>query len=300
MAILATIISGVMALMRKTVLHPAALVSSLVVFLAGTAFAAQPLPWQLGLQPPAGSIAEMADDLHDLLLIVITLISLFVLGLLVYVGVRFRAAANPVPSKTSHHTVIEVLWTVIPVLILVGIAVPSFRLLYYLDKTADTDMVIKVTGNQWYWNYEYPDEGIAFDSYMVDESELQEGQIRLLSVDYPMVVPENTRIKLLITGNDVMHSFFVPSLAVQVYAFIGRTNEVWIDVPTGAQTYYGQCNQICGVNHAYMPIEVKALPAAEYQEWVKSAREEFAMSTPSPAVKPAAGSQAPIVLASAN
>ena len=161
-------------------------------------------------------------------------------------------------------------------------------------------MVIKVTGNQWYWNYEYPDEGIAFDSYMVDEGDLQEGQIRLLSVDYPMVVPENTRIKLLITGNDVMHSFFVPSLAVQVYAFIGRTNEVWIDVPTGAQTYYGQCNQICGVNHAYMPIEVKALPAAEYQEWLKSAREEFAMSTPSPAVKPEAGSEAPIVLASAN
>ena len=113
-------------------------------------------------------------------------------------------------------------------------------------------------------------------------------------------MPENTRIKLLITGNDVMHSFFVPSLAVQVYAFIGRTNEVWIDVPTGAQTYYGQCNQICGVNHAYMPIEVKALPEAEYQEWLKSAREEFAMSTPSPAVKPETGSEAPIVLASAN
>lgn len=300
MAFLATIASEVMAYMRKVILHPATLVSSLVVLLAGTASAAQPLPWQLGLQPPAGSIAEMADDLHDLLLIVITLISLFVLGLLVYVGVRFRAAANPVPSKTSHHTVIEILWTVIPVVILVGIAVPSFRLLYYLDKTAETDMVIKVTGNQWYWNYEYPDEGIAFDSYMVDEGDLQEGQIRLLSVDYPMVVPENTRIKLLITGNDVMHSFFVPSLAVQVYAFIGRTNEVWIDVPTGAQTYYGQCNQICGVNHAYMPIEVKALPAAEYQEWLKSAREEFAMSTPSPAVKPETGSETPIVLASAN
>ena len=300
MAFLATIASEVMAYMRKVILHPATLVSSLVVLLAGTASAAQPLPWQLGLQPPAGSIAEMADDLHDLLLIVITLISLFVLGLLVYVGVRFRAAANPVPSKTSHHTVIEILWTVIPVVILVGIAVPSFRLLYYLDKTAETDMVIKVTGNQWYWNYEYPDEGIAFDSYMVDEGDLQEGQIRLLSVDYPMVVPENTRIKLLITGNDVMHSFFVPSLAVQVYAFIGRTNEVWIDVPTGAQTYYGQCNQICGVNHAYMPIEVKALPAAEYQEWLKSAREEFAMSTTSPAVKPETGSETPIVLASAN
>ena len=247
--------------------------------MTGTAaLAAEPLPWQMGLQPPAGSIAEMADDLHNLLLVVITLISLFVLGLLVYVGVRFRASANPVPSRTSHHTVIEILWTVIPVIILVGIAIPSFRLLYYLDKTADTDMVIKVTGNQWYWSYEYPDEGIVFDSYMVDEEDLQEGQTRLLSVDYPMVVPENTRVKLLITGNDVMHSFFVPSLAVQVYAFIGRTNEVWIDVPEGEKTYYGQCNQICGINHAYMPIEVRALPEAEYKAWLETAREEFAMN----------------------
>ena len=279
---------------------PLALACVGLLLATGSASAAQPLPWQLGLQPPAGSIAEMADDLHNLLLVIITLISLFVLALLVYVGIRFRASANPVPSKTSHNTVIEVLWTVIPVLILVGIAVPSFRLLYYLDKTADTDMVIKVTGNQWYWNYEYPDEGIAFDSYMVDEDDLQEGQIRLLSVDYPMVVPENTRIKLLITGNDVMHSYFVPSLAVQVYAFIGRTNEVWIDVPEGEKTYYGQCNQICGVNHAYMPIEVRALSEAEYQAWLKTAREEFAMNTTVPQVAPEAVAEDKILLASAN
>jgi cytochrome c oxidase subunit 2 len=247
------------------------------VLMSFSAHAAKPEPWQMDLQPPAGTIAEMATDLHNMLLIVITLISLFVLGLLIYVGFRFRASANPVPSKTSHNTVIEILWTVIPVIILVGIAVPSFRLLYYMDRTADTDMVIKVTGNQWYWNYEYPDEGIAFDSYLVDEEDLGENQIRMLSVDYPMVVPANTRIKLLITGNDVMHSFFVPSLAVQVYAFIGRTNEVWIDVPAGKQTYYGQCNQICGINHAYMPIEVRALPRDEYDAWVSTARDEFAM-----------------------
>jgi cytochrome c oxidase subunit 2 len=279
---------------------PVTLAMAAVFMAVGSASAAQPLPWQLGLQPPAGSIAEMADDLHNLLLVVITLISLFVLALLVYVGVRFRASANPVPSKTSHNTVIEILWTVIPVLILVGIAVPSFRLLYYLDKTAETDMVIKVTGNQWYWNYEYPDEGIAFDSYMVDEEDLKDGQIRLLSVDYPMVVPENTRIKLLITGNDVMHSYFVPSLAVQVYAFIGRTNEVWIDVPEGGKTYYGQCNQICGVNHAYMPIEVRALPEAEYKAWLETAREEFAMNTSVPQVAPEAVAGENILLASAN
>ena len=241
-----------------------------------SASAAVPQPWQMDLQPPAGSMAEMATDLHNLLLVVITAITLFVLGLLVYVGIKFRAAANPVPSKTSHNAIIEVLWTVIPVLILVGIAIPSFRLLYYMDRTNETDMVIKVTGNQWYWNYEYPDDGVAFDSYLVDEANLQPGQIRMLSVDNPLVVPENTRIKLLITGNDVMHSFFVPSLAVQMYAFIGRTNEAWIDVPAGTKTYYGQCNQICGINHAYMPIEVQALPKDEYAAWLVTAKQEFA------------------------
>jgi cytochrome c oxidase subunit 2 len=250
----------------------------MVATLTEGAHAAAPVPWQMDLQPPAGSLAEMATDLHNLLLVVITLISLFVLGLLIYVGVRFRESRNPNPTKTSHNTVIEILWTVIPVLILVGIAIPSFRLLYYMDRTNETDMVIKVTGNQWYWNYTYPDEGISFDSYMIDEADLKPGQTRLLSVDYPMVVPEGTRVKLLITGNDVMHSFFVPSLAVQLYAFIGRTNEAWIDVPMGSQTYYGQCNQICGVNHAYMPIEVKALPKEEYAAWLKGAKEEFALN----------------------
>jgi len=253
------------------------------MMIAGTAQAAAPVPWQLGLQAPAGSIAEMAYSLHDILLVVITLISLFVLALLIYASVRFRAGRNPNPSKTSHNAVIEVLWTVIPVLILVGIAVPSFRLLYYLDRTNETDMVIKVTGNQWYWNYDYPDDGIVFDSYMVDEADLKAGQPRLLTVDNPLVVPEGTRIKLLITGNDVMHSFFVPSLAVQVYAFIGRTNEVWMDVPAGKQTYYGQCNQICGVNHAFMPIEIKALPKAEYAAWLAEAKEKFAAAAPAPA-----------------
>ncbi|XDZ69219.1 cytochrome c oxidase subunit II [Alphaproteobacteria bacterium LSUCC0226] len=266
---------------------------ALALSATGAAMAAAPVPWQMDLQPPAGSLAEMATDLHNLLLVVITLISLFVLALLIYVGVRFRASRNPNPSKTSHHTVIEILWTVIPVLILVGIAVPSFRLLYYMDRTNETDMVIKVTGNQWYWNYSYPDEGIAFDSYMVDEADLKPGQPRLLTVDNPMVVPEGTRIKLLITGNDVMHSFFVPSLAVQVYAFIGRTNEAWIDVPVGGQTYYGQCNQICGVNHAYMPIEVKALPKAEYAAWLANAKKEFASNEVVPA-------QTEVTLASAK
>ena len=246
------------------------------VLCVSTAYAAEPQPWQLGLQDPAGSIAERATSLHNMLLVIITVISLFVLGLLVYVCVRFRASANPKPSKTSHNTIIEILWTVVPVLILVVIAVPSFQLLYYMDKTKDTEMVIKVTGNQWYWNYEYPDENISFDSYLVDEEDLGEDQIRLLSVDNPLVVPAGTRIKLLVTGNDVMHSFFVPSLAVQIYSIAGRINEAWIDVPEGMKKYYGQCNQICGVNHAYMPIVVQALNEADYAEWLLNAKEEFA------------------------
>ena len=247
------------------------------IFTASVAGAAQPEPWQIGLQEPAGSIAQKATDLHNLLLIIISLISVFVLALLVYVGWRFRRDANPTPSKTTHNTTIEILWTVVPVLILVVIAVPSFRLLYYMDETKNAEMVIKVTGNQWYWNYEYMDDQIAFDSYMLSDDELQPGQPRLLSVDNPLVVPANTKIKMLVTGNDVMHSFFVPSLAVQTYAFIGRVNEVWIDVPEGEKTYYGQCNQICGVNHSFMPIVVKAMAKEEYQAWLADAKQEFAI-----------------------
>ena len=247
------------------------------IFAASVAGAAQPEPWQIGLQEPAGSIAQKATDLHNLLLIIISLISVFVLALLVYVGWRFRRDANPTPSKTTHNTTIEILWTVVPVLILVVIAVPSFRLLYYMDETKNAEMVIKVTGNQWYWNYEYMDDQIAFDSYMLSDDELQPGQPRLLSVDNPLVVPANTKIKMLVTGNDVMHSFFVPSLAVQTYALIGRVNEVWIDVPEGEKTYYGQCNQICGVNHSFMPIVVKAMAKEEYQAWLADAKQEFAI-----------------------
>ena len=247
------------------------------IFAASVAGAAQPEPWQIGLQEPAGSIAQKATDLHNLLLIVISLISVFVLALLVYVGWRFRRDANPTPSRTTHNTTIEILWTVVPVLILVVIAVPSFRLLYYMDETKNAEMVIKVTGNQWYWNYEYMDDQIAFDSYMLSDDELQPGQPRLLSVDNPLVVPANTKIKMLVTGNDVMHSFFVPSLAVQTYALIGRVNEVWIDVPEGEKTYYGQCNQICGVNHSFMPIVVKAMAKEEYQAWLADAKQEFAI-----------------------
>ena len=252
-----------------------------VITMASSAFAAEPTPWQMGLQPAAGSIAERAADLHNLLLIIITGITVLVLALLTYTCWRFRESKNPTPSKTSHNTLIEVIWTVAPVVILLIIAVPSFKLLYYMDRTDETDMVIKVTGAQWYWNYEYLDEQIAFDSYMIETEDLVDGQKRLLDVDNPMIVPEGTRIKLLVVGNDVLHSFFMPAMAVQVYTVAGRTNETWIDVPMGEKTYYGQCNQICGINHSYMPIVIKAVSAQDYEQWLNEARKEFAtLDTP--------------------
>ncbi|MAJ35770.1 MAG: cytochrome c oxidase subunit II [Candidatus Puniceispirillum sp. TMED52] len=266
---------------NSNLVKPLGAVTSLLSFVAmlvmsATAMAAAPEPWQMGLHPPAGSIAEQANDLHNLLLVIITAISVFVLLLLVYTCFRFRESKNKVASKTTHNPLIEVLWTVIPVIILVVIAIPSFRLLYYQDRTDLADMVIKVTGAQWYWSYEYPDEQVAFDSYMIEDEDLTEGQQRLLEVDYPLVVPEGTRIKLLVEGIDVMHSFFVPSLAVQKYTVVGRTNETWIDVPMGEATYYGQCNQICGTNHSYMPIVIKAVSAENYAAWLEGAKEEFA------------------------
>ena len=240
------------------------------------ASASEPKPWQMDLQEPAGIIATKATELHNFLLIVITLISIFVLGLLVYVCIKFREKPDVKPSKTSHNTLIEIIWTVVPVLILVVIAVPSFKLLYLTEADKPVDLVVKVSGAQWYWNYEYPDEEISFDSYIVAEEDLKGDQKRMLDVDNPLVVPEGTRIKFLITGNDVMHSFFVPSLALQVYSIAGRINEIWTEVPLGKKKYYGQCNQICGVNHAYMPIVIQALPKDEYETWLKEAKVKFA------------------------
>jgi cytochrome c oxidase subunit 2 len=239
-------------------------------------FASEPKPWQMDLQEPAGIIATKATDLHNFLLIIITLISVFVLGLLIYVCIKFREKPGVKPSKTSHNTIIEIIWTVVPVLILVVIAVPSFKLLYLTEADKPVDMVIKVSGAQWYWNYEYPDDGISFDSYIIAEEDLKPGEKRMLEVDNPIVVPEGTRIKFLITGNDVMHSFFVPSLALQVYSIPGRINELWTEVPLGKKKYYGQCNQVCGVNHAYMPIVIQALPKDEYEKWLKDAKVKFA------------------------
>jgi cytochrome c oxidase subunit 2 len=243
---------------------------------SAAAGAAEPRPWQFGMQPPATVVDERLSTFHDALLIIIALITAFVLGLLVYVIVRFNDQRNPVPSRTSHNTVIEMLWTVVPVLILVIIAIPSFKLMYYMDRVQNPEMTIKVTGHQWYWSYEYPDQdGLSFDSNIIPEAELKPGQKRLLDVDNPLVVPADTIIRLQITGTDVIHSWFVPSFGVQEYAIIGRLNESWMKIEHEG-TYYGQCNQICGINHAFMPIKVEAVAKDAFQRWVEDAKKKFA------------------------
>ena len=243
---------------------------------AAAAEAAEPRPWQFGMQPPATVVEERLSTFHDALLIIIALITAFVLGLLVYVILRFNHRNNPAPSRTSHNTVVEMLWTVVPVLILVIIAIPSFKLMYYMDRVPNPEMTIKVTGHQWYWSYEYPDQdGLTFDSNIIPEAELKPGQKRLLDVDNPLVVPADTIIRVQITGTDVIHSWFVPSFGVQEYAIVGRLNESWMKIEHEG-TYYGQCNQICGVNHAFMPIKVVAVAKGAFPRWVEDAKKKFA------------------------
>jgi cytochrome c oxidase subunit II len=253
-----------------------ALVAVGLLGLSATGFAAEPTNWAIGLQESASPVKTLIESLHDLLLVIITVITLFVLGLLAYVVWKFDAKKNPTPSRTSHNTLLEVAWTVIPVLILVVIAVPSFRLLYFQDRAQTTDLTVKVTGHQWYWSYEYQDQAsLKFDSRMVPTDELRPGQRRLLEVDNELVVPVGKNVRLLVTGTDVIHSYFMPSLGVQKYAIPGRTIETWFRVDRPG-TYYGQCNQICGTQHAYMPSVVRAVPEAEFTAWVEEAKKKFA------------------------
>jgi len=262
---------------------PAALTLLLAVamMLAGAdALANVPRPWEMGMQPAANELKARINDLHNLVLIIITLITIFVGALLVWVMVRYNATRNPVPSTTSHNTTIEVLWTVIPVLILVVIAIPSFRLVYYLDRTPDPDMTIKVTAHQWYWEYGYPEAGdLAIESRMIRDEDLKPGQLRLLEVDNQLVVPIGKKIRILTNSVDVIHSFFIPSLGVQRYAIPGRTIETWMTIDKPG-VYYGQCNQICGVDHSRMPISVKAVTDDEYKAWLGQAK-KAALTDPS-------------------
>lgn len=277
----------VMGLLKRAAVRAgsAVFVFSMFALFAGGASAQYPQPWQLGMQAPASEVKDRIHSLHNLLLVIITAITLFVMALLLYVIVRFRASANPTPTRTTHNTMIEILWTVIPVVILVVIAIPSFKLLYFEDRTPNPEMTLKVTAHQWYWSYEYPDKGdIQFDSYMIPEADLKPDQKRLLEVDNRLVLPVGTNVRILIAGTDVMHSFFVSSLGVQTYAVPGRINETWVNIDRPG-VYYGECNQICGTNHAYMPIAVEAVSKDDFAKWLVDAKKKFAAAPASDATR---------------
>jgi cytochrome c oxidase subunit 2 len=236
----------------------------------------KPRPWQMGFQDAASPIMEQIDAFHNMMLVVITLIVLFVLALLVYVMIRFGAARNPTPSKVTHNTVVEVLWTVVPVIILMLIAIPSFKLLYAQKVIPEAEMTVKAIGLQWYWTYEYPDHGdLTFDAIMIPDAEIQEGQLRLLETDNRLVLPVQTNIRILVTADDVLHSWAIPAFGIKMDAVPGRINETWVRIEHEG-VYYGQCSELCGIYHGFMPITVEAVSKEAFAEWVEKAKEEFA------------------------
>ena len=245
-------------------------------FYSAEVLANQPKDWQLGFQNPASDgMRDIVNFHNNLLRPIILALSVFVLFLMLYACVRFRASANPNPSTRTHNVTVEVLWTLIPCLILIVMAVPSFKILYKQDTIPKADLTIKAIGYQWYWGYEYPDENIIFESYMIEEKDLRADQPRLLAVDNEVVVPVNKVIKVLITANDVLHAWALPSFGVKRDAVPGRVNETWFKAEKEG-TYYGQCSELCGIKHAFMPITVKVVSEEDYQEWLSEARVKFA------------------------
>lgn len=239
----------------------------------GAAFAelGQPEPWEWHLQASGSPVMDNIVWFHDFLSVLIIVITLFVLALLVIVVMKFNSKANPVPSRTTHNTLIEVVWTLVPVLILVGIAVPSFRLLFLELDVPKADLTIKATGKQWYWSYAYPDNGkFEFDSLMA-----QDKQPRLLGVDNEMVVPVNKVVRVQVTGADVIHAFALPAFGVKIDAIPGRLNETWFKA-TKTGMFYGQCSELCGKDHAFMPIAIRVVNDQEFASWVESAKKKYA------------------------
>ena len=244
-----------------------------VLAIGGHAYAevGQPSPWEMTMQPSASPVMDDIEWFHGFLLWIITAITLFVTALLITVMVKFNAKANPTPSKTTHNTLIEVVWTIVPVLILVGIAIPSFRLLFYQVDVPKADLTVKATGKQWYWTYSYPDNGkFEFDSLMA-----QDKKPRLLAVDNEMVVPVNKIVRVQTTGADVIHAFAVPAFGIKIDAVPGRLNETWFKADREG-LYYGQCSELCGKDHAFMPIAVRVVSDQEFAAWVETAKKKFA------------------------
>jgi len=248
------------------------------LLVAPSALAAQPEPWGIAMQPAATDKMQAIEDFHTMLLVIIAAVTLLVLALLIWVMVRYNARANPVPSKTAHNTLIEVVWTVVPVVILVVIAIPSFKLLYLNEKVPPgIELTIKAIGKQWFWTYEYPDNGnFTFDATMLSDADAAAaGQPRLLGASEFVVVPEDTKVRLIVTAADVIHAWTIPAFGVKVDAIPGRLNELWFTARDPG-LYYGQCSELCGANHAFMPIAVKVVTKAEYAAWVEQAKQKFA------------------------
>jgi len=267
-------------LARNILTGATALVTSVVVSVTevlANPQTGQPAEWQLGFQRAVTPVMESINTLHNYVLILITLITLFILALLIFVAVRFNAKSNPNPSQVTHNTVIEVLWTVVPILILVVMAIPSFKLLYLQDTFPEhVDLNIKATAYQWFWTYEYPDEGFEFDAFKLEAEEAEEvGEPYLLAVDTKVVVPVGKVVRVQVTSADVIHAWAVPALGVKMDAYPGRLNELWFQVNEPG-VYYGQCSELCGQGHAFMPIAVEAMLEAEYEVWLNEAREEYA------------------------
>src|ERR1700685_1751156 len=252
---------------------------------AGAAFAGlgQPTPWQLGLQDAASPVMADIIGFHTFVLWIVTAITIFVLALLLIIIFRFNARANPTPSRTTHNTPLEVIWTIVPVIILVLIAIPSFRLLFLELDVPTPDLTIKATGKQWFWSYNYPDYGnFEFEWLMVDEKDLKPGQPRLLTADNEMVVPVNKVVHVLVTGADVIHSFTVPSFGIRIDAVPGRINETWFKA-TIEGMFYGQCSELCGKDHSFMPIAVRVVNDGEFAAWVAGAKQKYATDNIAPA-----------------
>lgn len=233
--------------------------------------ASQPKTWQLGFQTPASPHMEAIAQMHDLLLKVIFAIAVVVTLLLAYTIFRFRESKNKTPTLTTHHTLLEIVWTLIPVIILICIGIPSIRMLYHFDKPIKPELTIKAIGHQWYWSYEYPlkdGKQISFDSMMIEDKDLQPGQLRLLDVDNPIIVPQDATVQMLVTSSDVLHSFAVPALGVKRDAVPGRINETWFKIAQPGM-YYGQCSELCGSKHGFMPIAIKVVSKEAYNEWLQ-------------------------------
>lgn len=265
--------------------------SALFLCLLGSAYGGIPQPWQKGFQTPASPMMAGIYKMHDFLLYLIFAIGIFVILLIIYVLYSFGEKRNPVPSKFTHNVLLEAVWTIIPVITVLSIMVPSVKLLFAMDKAQDSTMTIKAIGRQWYWTYEYMDEkdpsqNISFDSFVIEDAKLQPGQLRLLDVDEPLVVPVNTTVKVLLTASDVLHSFSVPALGIKTDCVPGRINETWFHIIKEG-SYYGQCSELCGSKHGFMPISLKAVSPAEYAKWLQTKK------TPAPKV-PDAGNPASV------